>query len=227
MVQEGHASKEIAKVFSVAVHRVRDIKRGRSWVRVTGAPDTSHKIAMNAREYIAAHMRQSASSECIEWTGGKDRRGYGIADFKGKSIRAHRLAYAAYVGPIPEGLFVMHKCDNPSCINPQHLMTGTHEDNMRDMMEKGRKPVGESVVTSKLTTADVVQIIELMESGYGHLKTAKLFGVGIACVSRIRNGTAWKHVPRPARKVTGDDGPPRAYAHLECAAPTYTDKEKK
>lgn len=75
---------------------------------------------------------------CWPWTGAKKEKGYGQVYFMGKNIRAHRMAYELGVGPIPDGLFVCHVCDNPSCCNPWHLIAATAKENTQDMIHKGR-----------------------------------------------------------------------------------------
>lgn len=75
---------------------------------------------------------------CWIWQGGKNKDGYGAATVNGKYINAHRLSFKLNIGEIPKGMFVCHTCDTPSCINPEHLFLGTHEDNMKDMKKKGR-----------------------------------------------------------------------------------------
>lgn len=77
---------------------------------------------------------------CWVWTGttNKSRRGYGIMVHGGVRVQAHRLAHTLLVGPIPEGMFVCHHCDNPPCVRPDHLFLGTQADNIHDMMQKGR-----------------------------------------------------------------------------------------
>src|SRR6266702_5043409 len=75
---------------------------------------------------------------CVEWTGTRNRRGYGNAWSEGRFVNAHRLAWIERYGPIPKGLWVLHLCDNPPCINPIHLFLGTRSDNAADMVAKGR-----------------------------------------------------------------------------------------
>lgn len=75
---------------------------------------------------------------CAEWTGRRNRGGYGLTRACGKPLLAHRQAWAIAFGPIPDGLCVLHRCDNPPCCEPTHLFLGTRADNMRDMALKGR-----------------------------------------------------------------------------------------
>lgn len=77
-------------------------------------------------------------TKCWEWQGAKTRTGYGRMKVKGQAWMAHRYMYTLSKGEIPEGLVVMHKCDNPCCINPEHLTVGTQKDNMEDCKRKGR-----------------------------------------------------------------------------------------
>ncbi len=79
------------------------------------------------------------TKKCWGWTGTKHQFGYGSFSFKSKKINAHRFSYIVHCGPIPNGMCVLHKCDIPECVNPDHLFLGTQKDNMEDMASKGRK----------------------------------------------------------------------------------------
>ena len=82
-------------------------------------------------------------SECWEWRGNRFHKGYAQIRYQGKTRSGHRLAYETWVGPIPEGMLIMHICDNPPCINPDHLRVGTNDENMADMLAKNRQAAGE------------------------------------------------------------------------------------
>lgn len=100
---------------------------------------------------------------CWPWSGTRDRKGYGVIRLAGGQFKAHRVTWAAFRGPIPDGMCVCHHCDNPGCINPKHLFLGTIGDNNRDMMQKGRhrwgdRPKGERHVHAVLTASLVREI---------------------------------------------------------------------
>lgn len=95
----------------------------------------------NTVERIIRGMRLEPETGCWVWKNNKDRDSYGRVRIGGrKTTGAHRLSYITFVGQIPNGMRVLHKCDNPSCVNPEHLFLGTHSDNMRDMYNKRRHP---------------------------------------------------------------------------------------
>jgi hypothetical protein len=121
------------------------------------------------RERFLAKIIEGAMDECWEWQGSRDHLGYGhIRRSKGESgsILAHRVSYELFNGPIPEGLDIRHRCDNPPCVNPHHLEPGTVQDNMRDMHTRGRR--GRNATTrsdAKLTDDQVREIRQRWELG--------------------------------------------------------------
>ena len=133
------------------------------------------------------------SDGCWEWIAYKDGGGYGIIKIDGKKQKAHRVAYRLYVGEIPDGMCVCHRCDNPGCVNPGHLFLGTMADNMRDCENKGRRvhPSGEKNGRAKLTEAQVVEIRVRYSEGDTQSELAKEFGVTQTAISHIVYGRNW------------------------------------
>lgn len=141
-----------------------------------------------------AHLGQ-----CIEATGSLNAHGYGHVRHEGKVVRAHRLAYAQANGLSLDdiaGRIVRHTCDNPACINPAHLVLGTHTDNMRDMAERGRnrQPKGSRNAKAKLTEAEAAEIRRRAVTGESSATIADDFGIHRSQVSRIKTGKTWGHV---------------------------------
>lgn len=132
---------------------------------------------------------------CHEWQGGKFTAGYGNFKVAGKDRVATRWLWEHIHGPIAEGLQVRHKCDNPPCVNIDHLELGTNLDNSRDMVERGRSVRGERARTAKLTADEVVEIRELVARG-DQTKTAiaRSYGTTRQNVTHIVNSFSWKHV---------------------------------
>lgn len=126
-------------------------------------------------------------------------RGYAVVWHAGKHCREHRLAFARANGvslKAIRGLEVRHRCDNPACVNPAHLELGTHADNMRDMVERGRAGTlrGSAHPVAKLVEADIPVIRRLLADGLTQRAVALRFGVDQAIVGRIARRTAWSHV---------------------------------
>ena len=135
-------------------------------------------------------------NSCWEWTGGK-RRKYGRASIYRKSFSAHRVSYFLNKGVDPKDEIIMHKCDNPICVNPEHLSLGSNKDNTNDMMSKSRGSKqfqsGESHILSKLTNKDIIDIRK--KSGrLPQKEIAGIYNVDQALISRIVNRKLWKTV---------------------------------
>jgi hypothetical protein len=122
--------------------------------------------------------------------------GYLDTRIRGKRVSLHRYMYEECFGFIPEGMMVRHKCDNRQCINPEHLELGTHQDNMRDMVERGRSMKGKGSRMSKknLTKEDVMKIKFLLGAGLKQGDIAKKFNIHKESVSFINRGKTWKNV---------------------------------
>lgn len=135
---------------------------------------------------------------CIEFQGYRDRDGYGIVRSGQKNQRAHRVAWQEANGPIPAELHVLHRCDNRSCINPDHLWLGTHSENMADMARKGRARAtslfGVANPSAKLTAGQVRQIRRRCADGELQRVVADSFGVHKGLVSQIVTRKIWKEV---------------------------------
>lgn len=138
--------------------------------------------------------------DCWEWTASRRATGYGqIQAGERKSAKAHRVAWELTHGPIPEGLFVLHSCDNPPCVNPAHLRLGTHAENMADRERRRRcegpkkARVGEAHPMVKLTAGEVAEIRERHAGGgVWCTQLANEYGVSPSQVRRIIHRQSWR-----------------------------------
>lgn len=141
-----------------------------------------------------------SDDECWEWKGPRTGRGYGNMRLydrgaKPRFVLAHRVAWELAKGPTPDGLWILHGCDNPGCINPHHLHTGTCAENNRERTERGRNNsrFGNNHHNSKLTSEDAVKILELAAAGNTHATIGMMFGVHRITVWNVIHGKTWSH----------------------------------
>jgi hypothetical protein len=159
--------------------------------------------------------------QCWFWIAGGTKAGYGTFSYGGRQIGAHCVSYILANGPIPDGLFVLHRCDNPACVNPDHLYVGTSKENTHDMMAKGRDQFtyrvqpervprgddhytrrnpelarhGEQLGHSKLTDELVREMRrKYAEGGATQYALAAEFNVSVATVNRVVKRRLWQHV---------------------------------
>ncbi len=148
---------------------------------------------------IATRQQFDLSNGCIKFSGKRRGNGYGYTQFMGRQFLAHRLAYALneYLHPDAlRGVVIRHKCDNPACINVEHLEPGTQKDNANDMVSRGRSLRGEAVPNSKLTA----EMVEEIKGSYiprsrhaNQYQLARRFGVSQAEISHILAGKRWSY----------------------------------
>ena len=148
--------------------------------------------------------RTTTVGDCFVWGGAtskKDGRGYGRIRISKRAFSVHRIIYTVINGRIPDGLVILHICDNPLCCNVEHMRAGTQQDNVTDMVSKGRlrsNPLrGEDSPISKISgeSARFIKKNHIpFDSKYGTTPLAKRFGISLAQVSRIAHGTRWANV---------------------------------
>lgn len=141
---------------------------------------------------------KESSSGCWEWLAVKNQDGYGRVKRFGKLESAHRVSYELYKGALGENS-VLHKCDNPSCVNPDHLFLGTQKDNVDDMIKKGRQHnnahKGVAHYRTKLTEKEVLEIF--YDTTTSQSIIASRFGISQSAVSVIKSKRNWRHLTEP------------------------------
>lgn len=137
---------------------------------------------------------KTGSEGCWNWTAGLNAFGYGAFGVgPRKIVAAHRYSFEIHNGKIPEGLSILHSCDNPKCVNPEHLRAGTKAENSKDMVMRNRSTAGEKSASSKLSNKDVLEIFVDPRS---QSKIAKAYNVDASVISRIKGRKSWKHITR-------------------------------
>lgn len=137
-----------------------------------------------------AKVDQRNDHECWNWLAAKNVAGYGVFAWKRERL-AHRAAYVMLREAIPPGLVVRHRCDNPACVNPSHLIAGTQTDNMNDAIERDRYPKGEDHHSLKLNEQKVREILTSEEPAQ---VLASRYGVNVDYINMIQRGIRWGHV---------------------------------
>jgi hypothetical protein len=136
---------------------------------------------------------QPHENGCWIWVKKLDKSGYGKISIKGKTLSSHRVSWEIFnKKKVPSGMCVLHKCDNPNCVNPKHLFIGTVHQNVEDMMVKGRQAKGDDIHGSKLTPKQIIRIKRMIRKNYALI--AEKYGVTTETVSNIAKQKTWGHV---------------------------------
>ena len=200
--------------------------------RVLAEELTERTRAVHGKDLTSAFWRfvvPSSPDECWEWSGPvmTTRGGYGrlepMVNGKRLSFAAHRMSWEIHFGPIPDGMLVCHRCDNPPCVNPAHLFLGTPKDNTRDMVGKGRqipsRLPGEKNGRARLLWDEVREIRECYRAGDTQRGLAARYGVEKTTIANIVNNRTWidsgysppQSGKRRAAGATGDHDSPWSY----------------
>jgi len=134
------------------------------------------------------------SARCWNWNGSKSPFGHGyirLPGRKGKLVMVHRIIFELYRGEIPKGMSVLHRCDNPACVNPEHLWIGTKSENTYDMIVKGRYKGGHG---RALNHAQVLEIRRLHSNGFSVSQLSKMFSICKRQIWKIHTGRSWKSI---------------------------------
>ena len=168
-------------------------------------PEPSARSAVLDRRFWSKVKRDDERGFCQVWTGYRDRQGYGLVMRQAIStspMLAHRYAWMQLHGPIPEGAVIRHRCDNPPCVEPTHLLIGTQADNIHDRQVRGRhRPgrfPGEAHPSHRLTETDVFEMRRLHASGVTNKALAQTYGLNYDWTCRITRGVAWSHLRNAA-----------------------------
>jgi len=183
LMEQGCTNIEISKIIGCSQSAISKIRSG----FVKGARTEDALIATfkkNLEKDVFVN-----SEGCWLLLNSIEGNGYAMRSFKGKHIKAHRASYLVYIGEIPDGIYVLHKCDVRNCVNPEHLFLGTQLDNMQDMWGKGRGPVN-TVLTEEL----VRKLRKEYKPGDSWMELQKKYGINRGVIRPAILGITWKHV---------------------------------
>lgn len=183
---EGCESPHNAKGYCL-VHYMR--------LKSTGSVEIVNRKSLPLSGVFNTYVGPPTESGCTEWNGSRNRQGYGLVQRDRKMRAAHRVAHELFIGPIPPGLVVRHKCDNPPCVNPDHLELGAHLDNSQDAITRERTARGEGQGAAKLTEDQVKEILNLKGIAT-QVEIGLRYGVSREAISGIHTGRNWKYTDR-------------------------------
>lgn len=178
--------KEIVKDYEISEQNVSSIKMGKTWGWLTGKKYIKQPIR-SMKERLQKYDIEPEKG-CWIWKGSKSKNGYGQIKVNKTTKEVHRVSYQEYKGKIPTGMIVRHICDVKHCLNPDHLILGTHKQNMKDMTDRNRQAKGEKAGNSKITEKLVISIFKDKRK---NVEIARYYGVNRHTVSDIKRGKSW------------------------------------
>lgn len=161
---------------------------------------SEYEYLCKIKQKLLEKSKLNIYNQCIEWTGFKNHDGYGQISYTKKGIEraigAHRASWMVHVGPIPNDLYVLHKCDNPCCVRIEHLWLGNDADNMRDKINKGRgnHKRGSKSPVAKLSEKKAKEILHMKGQGKTSHELSKEYGIAASSIRSIWQRKNWKHL---------------------------------
>lgn len=188
----GCARSEISMKVRVSIPTIDKVVRENG---IQKRIDNHSARKLTLQERFERCVDRTNSSGCWTWTGLKSGSGYGAINYNNKKLSAHRVAYQIYKDD-PGDLLVLHKCDNPICVNPEHLFLGTDSDNAKDKQVKGRchETKGIKNANAKLSVDDILKIRELATLGISYSEIGRRFGISHNQASAIHKRKSWSHI---------------------------------
>lgn len=154
--------------------------------------ETRLKISGTEQERFIRSFKVNGLTGCWEWSSYRDKDGYGTISLNYKSVRAHRYSYEFHSGKSANGFLVCHSCDNPGCVNPDHLFIGSAKDNTHDMINKNRDTIiGEKNCKAKLKDQDIINI---RNSNKTTKELMVIYGLTKHSINNIKAKRTWKHL---------------------------------
>lgn len=209
-VLSGESRRSVSSSFVIGHNTMANILNGTLFPHLNLEPIIYKGLNVMSRykpmlERLMERTVKNIDSGCWEWVGSVNEDGYGRFKSKDKTRRVHRVSYEVHVGPIPAGLQVLHHCDNPRCINPDHLFIGTHDDNMRDRDAKLRMARGSSIGGAKITEDLAVDIVSSFNSGEKVRDISSRIDMKKQTIRAVIRGDYWSHVTGVKKKTVSSD----------------------
>lgn len=154
--------------------------------------DKPNHLSRTPMERFMEKISPEPNSGCWLWTGHLNRLGYGLLYLHGKQVPAHRAALILFTRLPQPGENALHRCDNPPCVNPDHLYFGSQSENALDAYKRGRRPLGENHATAKLCDIDIAYIRLSKETNRA---LGIKYGVGYGTIGQVRRRETWQHLP--------------------------------